>query len=429
MTFIDPRNLLVRATRSLWFTPAIFAVIAVAVLGLAPWLGPFLPEGLIELVGLNGVYDLLSVLANTLLAVAIFSLGIMASSMQVAAGAATPRGRPLLMKDRTAQNAISTFIGGFIFSVVGIVGLSTNFYNDASRVVLFFATCIVILAVIVALIRWIGRLSNLGDVAEVIDLAEAATSGAFRTLARDPFLGGIEATGPPRGHALFPHRFGFVQAIDTARLAQLADPQGTAIHLQVRPGQYVDPGRPLLFTEHEIGSDTADAMRKAVIIGGDREFESDPRFGLIVLSEIASRALSPGVNDPGTAIDVIGTSVRVLAEWSDAARNEKPAVRFNRLHVVPLRVADVLEDAFRWIARDGAGQLEVQIRLQKGLATLAAHDPAMFAGVARSLSQEAVARAEQQMDLPEDLERLRTVASRIFDTREAAARDPDAASR
>jgi uncharacterized membrane protein len=413
MTFIDPRNLLVRATRSLWFTPAVYAALAMAVLGFAPLLGPLLPDEMMQVIGLDGVYDLLSVLANTLLAVAIFSLGIMASSMQVAANAATPRARPLLMKDRTAQNAISTFIGGFIFSVVGIVGLSTSYYNDDSRVVLFFATCVVILAVILALIRWIGRLSDLGDVAEVIDLAETATSGAFAELAHDPNLGGVAGEEPAEGVRLFPRRFGFVQGIDTEKLGELAAAGGQRIHLLVRPGQYVDPEQPLLITATELDDEAADALRETIVIVGDRSFEADPRFGLIVLSEIGSRALSSGVNDPGTAIDVIGTSVRALAKWSDAARGAEPEVRFPHLHVVPLRVEDVLEDAFRWIARDGAGLLEVQIRLQKGLATLARHDPALFGPAARQLSLEALERAELAMDLPQDMERLRTVAARL----------------
>lgn len=410
MAFSDPRGILFRTLRSLWFVPAVYALIAVAVLGSAPMLGPLLPERAVRLIGLDGVYDLLGVLANTLLAVAIFSLGILASSMQVAAGAATPRARPLLMQDRTAQNAISTFIGGFIFSVVGIVGLSTSYYNDASRVVLFLASCIVIAAVIVALIRWIGRLSNLGDVSEVIDLAEKATATAFRELAEHPFLDGVEARAARTGFAVFPACFGVVQAIDAEALGRLTQGDGPALQLLVRPGHHVSPDRAILIADRPLPASRTAALREALVIGSERTFEADPRFGLIVLSEIASRALSPGVNDPGTAIDVIGTSVRVLAGWSDARRKARPRVRHPRLQVVPVRIEGVLEDAFRWIARDGAGQLEVQIRLQKGLAALAAHDPQLFAEAARALAREGLERAAQAMVLPQDLARLQAAA-------------------
>ena len=148
-----------------------------------------------KLIGLDGVDDLLGVLANTLLAVAIFSLGIMVSSLQAAASAATPRARPLLMQDRTAQNAISVFIGGFIFAIVGTVGLSTNYYDAPARVILFLTTCLVIV---------VGHLR-----ADPVDRAaeqsgrcvrgrrSAGGSGgckAFADLARRPLLGGVELT-------------------------------------------------------------------------------------------------------------------------------------------------------------------------------------------------------------------------------------------
>ena len=58
--------------------------------------------------------------------------------------------------------------------------------------------------------------------------------------------------------------------------------------------------------------DVHKAVAEAFTIGAERTFDQDPRFGLCVLAEIASRALSPAVNDPGTAIDVIGRAVRLL---------------------------------------------------------------------------------------------------------------------
>lgn len=408
--------------RSLWFTPAIYAAAAVGVLLVAPLVAPFIPEGLRSAIGLKGVGALLDVLAGSLLAVAIFSLGIMATSLQVAAQSATPRARPLLMEDRVAQNAISTFLGGFIFAIVGIVGLSTSFYSDAARVLLFLVTCLVILAVVVNLIRWIARLSSLGDVMETVDLVRDATRAAFHDAAKEPDLGGRTATAPPQdGFPVLPDTFGFVQAVDTDRLGACADELAIDLYLVARPGVHLDPAGPMLIASEALDDDVQDRLRSAFVIGSQRTFQKDPRLGLIVLSEIASRALSPGVNDPGTAIDVIGTSVGVLADWSRFARAATPEVRHRRLHVPPLDVDNLLGDAFRWIARDGAKQLEVHIRLQKGLAALNALDEARFGKAARSMSDEALARAEAAMDFPQDIERLREVAGRISRTGRRAA--------
>ena len=371
-----------RVLRALWFRPAVFAMTALAVLLLAPEVALILPDGLMKLIGLEGVYDLLNALASTLLTVSIFSLGILAASLRATAQGATPRVRPLLAEDRTARNAISTFIGGFVFAVVGIVILSTGYYSDAAKVLMFFITCLLILALIVALVRWIGRLSRLGGVAESIDLAEEATRKALLALAADPLLGGVRRTAPPpRGSALGPVAPGFVQAIDIDELGGLAKALDVEIHLLSRPGAFAGPGRPLLLTSRPLEDEPLARLRDTFVMGHQRTFEADARFGLVVLSEIASRALSPAVNDPGTAIDVVTTSTRLLCEWAAAVAQAKPEVRWPQLHVEPVTVDHLLEDAFRWIARDGAALAEVQIWMLKSLGMLVAQDRDRFGSV------------------------------------------------
>lgn len=409
----DIVHFLRQSGQSLWLRPAIYAGMAVATLGLAPMLARFIPDGLDELIGLEGVYDLLNALANTLLAVAIFSLGILASSIQAAASAATPRARPLLMTDRTAQNAISTFIGGFIFSIVGIVGLSTSYFNDASRVILFLASCIVIVAVIYSLIRWIGSLSSLGDVSEVIDRLEVATSAAIDRFAADPYFGGLRGNGTPNhGYSIYACETGYVQTVDGETLGDIADALAGQTYLIARVGDWVDPSRPLLRCSGVPDEPQANRLRAAFSIGPDRTFEEDPRYGLVVLSEVAIRALSSGVNDPGTALDVVTTAVRALVHWSESMAAD-PEVRHTRLFVEPIEARDLFEDAFRWIARDGAAQLEVQLRLQDALAALAAHDPARFGTPARHLAAEALERAALAMTLGSDIEALRAHSRRL----------------
>ena len=114
-----------------------------------------------------------------------------------------------------------------------------------------------------------------------------------------------------------------------------------------------------------------ESVVKAFTVGDERSFDQDPRFGLSVLSEIASRALSAALNDPGTAIDVIGRAVRVLSVWSGHAEDDGEAeVLYPRLRVRPVELDDLFDDIFTPIARDGAGVVEVHIRLQKALLIL-----------------------------------------------------------
>ncbi len=154
-------------------------------------------------------------------------------------------------------------------------------------------------------------------------------------------------------------------------------------------------------------ADTARVVA-AFKIGDDRTFDDDPRFGLVALSEIASRALSPAVNDPGTAIDIIGTFVRLFVLWdTPVADNQKVACTYDRVEVPELDIHDMFGDAFMAIARDGAASVEVGVRLQKAFRALALADQADMRDAARTHSGLAMARAELALDFQEDLNVLR----------------------
>jgi uncharacterized membrane protein len=68
-------------------------------------------------------------------------------------------------------------------------------------------------------------------------------------------------------------------------------------------------------------------LREAFVIGNMRYFHEDPRFGLITLSEIASRAYIPAVNDPGTAIQIISSHVRLFSLWAETGDGKRKRKR------------------------------------------------------------------------------------------------------
>ncbi len=149
-------------------------------------------------------------------------------------------------------------------------------------------------------------------------------------------------------------------------------------------------------------------MEGCLTVGDIRSFDQDPRFGAVVLAEIASRALSPAVNDPGTAIDVTTRALRILAAWHNT-KAEDDSVPYPRLQVAQVAVADLFDDLFGPIARDGAGLIEVGLRLQKTLVMLAGLG-GEYAENARRHSKDALARADAVLHIDTDRRRLRDAA-------------------
>jgi uncharacterized membrane protein len=190
-----------------------------------------------------------------------------------------------------------------------------------------------------------------------------------------------------------------------AQLADIAKRNNAELFLNDIPGHFNDSVRPVLYASRTLSGEEEDLVRRAYSIGDSRTFDQDPRYGMVVLSEIASRALSPAVNDPGTAIDVIGTAVRLLAPWV-TPRTDETELLYPRIYVPSITTDELFHDIFAPIAREGAGISEVGIRLQKALTALAALGDGACRGVAVMHSGLAHRRALDALTMQEDKDLL-----------------------
>ncbi|MBQ9916883.1 MAG: DUF2254 domain-containing protein, partial [Microbacterium sp.] len=380
-----------RLGRQVWVRAALFTVIGIAIALVAGLVGPLLPFSISIDLGQNAVDSLLQIIATAMLTVSTFSVTAMVTAFSSATTTATPRSTPLLIADTTSQNAVSTFIGAFTYSLVGIVALSTGYYTEQGRTILFVGTLVVIAIVVFTLLRWISHLSTFGRMADVIDRVEQAATLTIQRHAASPALGARRLTTvPPGARAVHADDIGYVTHLDVATLDRLAEAHGLRVYVTAAPGRLADARTPLVRVEGEVDDATATALRGAFRLEHHRTYEQDPRFGVIALTEIGSRALSAATNDPGTAIEVIAALQRVLAHAVTTEPDSE--VRYPRVHIAPATLDEIVADAFRPLARDGAAQVEVQVRLQKCLASLAATAPA-HADVFRDAARAAFARS------------------------------------
>ena len=388
------RWVLAQLTRRLWVRASIYAFVGVAAALLAAVFSSLVPEGLAEPFGGGTVDSLLNVLASSLLTVATFSAAAMLTAYTSVASNVTPRASALITSDSRAQTALASFVGGFLYSVVAFSALGTGYYAHGGRAILFATTIAMMVWIAVTLLRWLDQLSDLARMGKVIEKVEDATRSAIL----GPFGAriAIGAWEPPPADAqpLPARQVGYVRNVDLEALRKLARKEGLTLWVLAAPGVFVHQDRPLarVKAERALSAKLETRLRGAFDVSGSRTFDQDPRFGLVVLGEIASRALSPAVNDPGSAIDVIGTAVRLLTLWRITAqahtRAPDPAVRLE-----PTAYADLLDDVLRPIATDGASSVAVALRLQKALAALYAE-----AGAAPEMREALLAAAGEAAD-------------------------------
>ena len=410
---------LLQLRKRLWAKPLLYCLIAVSVAFLAQFadfgrFGELLPE-----ISHDTVLTLLSIISSSMLAVATFAVGSMVSAYSSASNSGTPRAFTLILDDDVSQMALSSFIGAFIFSIVSIVALKTGLYGRGGLFVLFVLTLAIFAWVVLTFVRWVDNIARLGRLGTTIDKAEAAARASLEQRKRAPFLGGVEKTETTtlNGYAVCGDAIGYVQHIDMAALHEIAEKHDLRMMVDVMPGSFLAPGRAAVVLEQKDAPDeeVRKSILQAFLIGDNRTFEGDPRFGLIVLSEIAARALSTGVNDPGTAIVIIGRFVRLFALWAAPLKeDEKVVEEYDRIIVPALSLGSMFDDAFTPIARDGAYSVEVGIRLQKAFHALANLDYDRIETEAKRHSNLALARAKVVMTLREDFERVAQVSEGKF---------------
>ena len=390
----DRRNLV-------WTTPAAASLFAIAMaFGAAAgnvWLTPkTLPD-----IKTDTIESLLGVLATSMLTVTTFSLAVMVSAFAAAAGGTSPRALELVMGDDSTRLAIASFIAAFIYSIIAKTALGLSYYGQNGRFILFLCTLLVLAYLIITLILWVKTLTRLGRLDNTLEKIEEATQQALDRFRSSATMGGTASPDPlPPSNEVVADQVGYLTHIDMASLQDLAEHAGTYLHVRVRPGSLISPGTCLVLSELA-EPEFLKKVAEAFVLNSERSYDQDPRFGLIVLSETAQRALSPAVNDPGTAIQVMTVMTRLLIGKPKKIAKENP-LEFDRVSVVELDQAALISDGFDPISRDGAGTLEVCIRMQKLLDIIAQNTVPPIAQAAITQAKIALQRSLKKFEIDRD---------------------------
>ena len=377
----------------------------------------------------ESVETLLSIMASSMMVIATFSAGTMVNAYASASQSSTPRSLSLIISDDVSQNALSVFIGAFIYSAVALTASSHTFFGKAGIFILFCLTCLTFGIVILTFIRWVDSVARLGRVESTLLKVEKATERAIKNRIETPCLGAVPQSlvKEQETHAIFSQQVGYIQMIDIAKLQNWAKTNKSFVNVVILPGEFITPERPIAYVRTK--TDDAEIL-SAFSINEARSFEADPRFGLIVLAEIASRALSPSVNDHGTAINAVGSITRLILLWrsksekmgkqrkitdrQDADKNDDTNSRYkyDRVSIPALNVNDLFDDAYTSIARDGAANIEVALRIQKSLNSIKAcfsDIDSTFVEAASVLAKQSYERSMMALNYDEDKKRLSSV--------------------
>lgn len=401
----------------LWIRPAVASIASVLLAAVGLWFGRLYKGPLPIELSNDALTSLLSIFASSMLAVATFSVSAVVTAVSSVSNSTTPRASRLVLADSTTQNVLSSFIAAFIYSVIAILALEAFAFDRVGRFVIFIGLAVIVTWVLIAFVRWIDHVTKLGRVETGVEKITQVANASMVASNVGAWGANIYDGAPPAAAAAVPaDEVGYVSEINVPGLQKLAERLDVAIYMTVRPGDFVDTKTPIAYLSPASDGvrDCLDELGEHIAIAQGRVHGQDVRFGLVNLAETAGRALSPGINDPGTAIAILGRELAVLTRWAKVSQ-EKAAieVRHDRVYVPPLKASEIVRDCFTPIARDGAGAVEVGIRLQKTLSALVRLDVPELTVAAVEMSDEALVLAETALVAEKQKARVRAAAEEV----------------
>jgi uncharacterized membrane protein len=374
---------------SLWFVPAVFAGIAIVLalvlmavdqsLGREPGSALFMFGGTAD-----GARSVLSTIAQSMLTFTGLVFTITMLVLQLASSQLSPRVMRTFLRDRGNQAVLGLFTATFVFTLLVLREVRNPSAGDPGFVpaVSIWVAFLLLLASVGAFIWYIDHMAHAIRASTVITSIWSETVGAIERLyperiadddlppAALPDLG-----APPI--ILKSDRAGVVVTVDEAALLRATEEPGRLLDLVPAVGDFVPAGAPLARVWGVWDRTHADQVRRAVGLNAERTLDQDAAFGFRQLVDIAIRALSPGTNDPTTAVQAIDRLHDLLRRL--AVRRFPSPVRVvdgrPRLVLPQTGWDDYVRLALDEIRLAGEGQIQVLRRLRAVLDDLAAIAP------------------------------------------------------
>jgi len=170
-------------------------------------------------------------------------------------------------------------------------------------------------------------------------------------------------------------RCGYLTVLDGRGLLRRAVHLGVVVELNVTPGDFLQAGQPIgqVWGRASLEDDERHTLTSLLHVGGERSFHSDPGFGVRQLVDIAERALSPGINDPTTAIQAtneLHVVLRALAQTSDPSPYLSDDDGLVRVIYRPQTYAALLSASVEELAHYGRDSVRMLDRLHRMLKDL-----------------------------------------------------------
>ena len=331
MSWLDRHRLKLYVRNSIWILPALSigaGLIAVLLLNRIDR-----ALGWEMNLGVDTAQTVMGTVAASMFTLVVVSSSAVLVAVQLASAQLTPRIILLVYRSRIRKLCVSAFVFTFTFSVGALVRIESTVPLLTSYVAAY--GFLLNLALFLYFVDSMGKTLRPGSALQAVGRAgrEVVQSVYPSKLKRDE----VSVQNPIAIPHKDPRRVilnefdGVVLAFDRRGLVTLAEHSDCIIELVPQVGDFIAAGEPLFRTYNGGENLEVERLRQSVALGQERTLEQDPMYAFRIIVDIASKALSPAINDPTTAVLAIDQvhhllrdiGSRSLAEGRETDHNGK----------------------------------------------------------------------------------------------------------
>lgn len=359
-----------RVTGSIAFYPTLIALglasLCVVTIALElTWLQPYkerLELGLVK--NAENARLILGTLVGGIISLMVFSFSMVMVVLNSAASSLSPRVIPGLISSRSHQLVLGVYLGTIIDSLMLISTIQEGDNINVPSLGIFLALFLGVICLCL-FVYFIRSISLSIQVDYILNRVYKQTLDQLHARRRQ--LDGLEVAPWPddsRWTTVRARRSGYFKALNISAAQALLKEQDARMTVQVHYGFFVMPGHPLIRLDRELDEECVSRLLDCFDFYVEEYAHRHFFFGFKQIVEIAIRALSPGINDPGTAIKAIDMLGVLLAERMPLPTHEVfPAEGQPRMFIRELGLDAMLQLAFGPLRHYGSSDLQVLVTL------------------------------------------------------------------
>lgn len=318
--------------------------------------------------------SLLSTLASGILSLMVFSFSMVMVVLTMASNNYTPRVLPGLINKRNHQVVLGIYLGTIGYILVVLINVGSNNYDfDVPNLSVLMS----IILVFICFSAFIYFIHSISQSIQIANILANLYNDTLKVLDRDskhkfveelPGVSGWQSISSPHG--------AYFQGIAEEDLMDIAQEEDLQVLVMPEVGEFVLQGAPILKVSKPLSLKVQGSLQHLASFYHQEHVRSNYLFGFKHITEVAAKALSPGINDPGTAINAIDYLTQLMSKIMDRKnyRVMEDDQGYNRIFFRQTLFEKTFYLCFSTIRNYASGDVAVQLKLLNLVNTLEEQD-------------------------------------------------------